>query len=42
MVPVLVAVLALLLVYWFPVRRWFTRWGMTRADRSRAMPGDAS
>jgi len=41
MVPVLAAILAVFLVYWFPVRRWFTRWGTTGADLSRVMPGDA-
>jgi hypothetical protein len=30
----------LIFVYSIPVRRWFTRWGATAADRSRAMPGD--
>jgi hypothetical protein len=40
MIPILAAVLALFLFYWFPMRRWLTRWGATRADLSRVMPGD--
>lgn len=27
--------------YWFPVRRWFSRWGTTTEELARAMPGDA-
>ena len=37
----LVSALALFLVYWFPVRRWFSRWGTTPEELGRAMPGDA-
>jgi hypothetical protein len=37
----LATVLALAVVYWFPVRRWFSRWGTTPAELARAMPGDA-
>jgi hypothetical protein len=36
----LVAVLALTAVYWFPVRRWFSRWGATPEELARVMPGD--
>jgi hypothetical protein len=39
--PKLAGVLALSAVYWFPVRRWFSRWGTTPEERARAMPGDA-
>ena len=28
-------------VYWFPVRRWFSRWGTTEEELARVMPGDA-
>lgn len=28
-------------VYWFPVRRWFSRWGTTPEELARVMPGDA-
>jgi hypothetical protein len=38
---VLGAALALGVVYWFPVRRWFSRWGATPEELARAMPGDA-
>ena len=37
---VLGAALALGVVYWFPVRRWFSRWGATPEELARAMPGD--
>jgi hypothetical protein len=36
----LVGVLALAVGYWFPVRRWFSRWGTTADELARAMPGD--
>ena len=35
------AMLALAAGYWFPVRRWFSRWGTTTEELTRAMPGDA-
>jgi hypothetical protein len=35
------AILALAALYWFPVRRWFSRWGTTPGERSRVMTGDA-
>ncbi len=28
-------------VYSFPIRRWFSRWGTTPEEWARAMPGDA-
>jgi hypothetical protein len=28
------------LLYWFPLRRWFARWGATGDDLSRVMAGD--
>jgi hypothetical protein len=31
---------ALAAIYWFPVRRWFARWGATQDEATRAMPGD--
>ena len=37
----LVGVLALVVGYWVPVRRWFSRWGTTPEELARAMPGDA-
>jgi hypothetical protein len=36
----LAAALTLALGYWFPVRRWFSRWGTTPDELARAMPGD--
>lgn len=33
---------ALAALYWFPVRRWFGRWGATPADLRRVMAGDAA
>jgi hypothetical protein len=36
-----IAVVTLALVYWFPVRRWFGRWGTTADERTRRMSGDA-
>ncbi len=33
--------LALAVGYWFPVRRWFGRWGTTPEELARVMPGDA-
>lgn len=35
-------VLALAVLYWVPVRRWFRRWGATGADLTREMAGDAA
>lgn len=32
----------LVLLYWFPVRRWFGRWGTTPPDLARVMAGDAA
>ena len=35
------AVLALTVLYWFPIRRWFARWGTTDEELARVMAGDA-
>lgn len=42
MLPTLLAILtfAVVVVYWFPVRRWFGRWGATPDEIARAMAGD--
>ena len=32
--------LVLGLLYWFPIRRWYRRWGATDAELERAMSGD--
>jgi hypothetical protein len=34
-------IIALALLYWFPLRRWFARWGATPGDLTRVMAGDA-
>ena len=36
----LAGVLALAAVYWFALRRWFSRWGTTAEEVERVMPGD--
>jgi hypothetical protein len=41
MVLTLLVVLTLAMLYWFPVRRWFGRWGTTREELTRTMAGDA-
>ncbi len=38
--PVLAAALTLAVGYWFPVRRWMSRWGTTPDELTRVMPGD--
>ena len=34
--------LTLVVLYWFPIRRWLARWGTTAADLTRGMSGDAA
>jgi hypothetical protein len=34
-------ILTLALLYWFPARRWFRRWGTTDEQLTRVMVGDA-
>lgn len=41
MLITLFVVLLLTVLYWFPLRRWFSRWGTTRDELRRAMTGDA-
>ena len=41
MLATLFVVLILAVLYWFPVRRWFARWGTTPEELTRAMTGDA-
>jgi uncharacterized protein len=41
MLATLVAILTLAVLYWFPVRRWFARWGATPEDVNCIMAGDA-
>jgi hypothetical protein len=40
MAPILVVILTLAVLYWFPIRRWMSRWGAARSDWSRVMVGD--
>ena len=37
----LLTIASLAALYWFPVRRWFARWGATADDCTRVMAGDA-
>jgi hypothetical protein len=41
MVPTVFAILTLSVLYWFPIRRWMSRWGATPSDVTRVMTGDA-
>ena len=41
MAPTLLVILALVLLYWFPIRRWMNGWGTTPADLARTMAGDS-
>ena len=34
-------ILTVAVLYWFALRRWFGRWGTTRDELKRIMPGDA-
>lgn len=38
--PTVLVMLTLAVLYWFPIRRWMSRWGATRSDLSRVMAGD--
>jgi len=40
MVPTLLVILALAVLYWFPIRRWMNRWGTSPSDLTRVMAGD--
>ena len=40
MVPTLLVILTLAVLYWFPIRRWMSRWGTTPSDLARVMAGD--
>jgi hypothetical protein len=40
MLPTLLAIL-ISVVYWFPIRRWMSRWGAAPSDLARVMAGDA-
>jgi hypothetical protein len=34
------ALLALVVLYWIPIRLWYRRWGVTDAELNQPMPGD--
>jgi len=38
---ILVVILALVVLYWFPARSWMARWGSTPSDLNRVMAGDS-
>ena len=40
LIAIAVVIVAAGLLYWFPMRRWFARWGTTPDERTRAMAGD--
>ena len=41
MLLTLLVMLALLALYWFPIRRWMNQWGATPSDLARVMAGDS-
>jgi hypothetical protein len=41
MAPTLIVILTLAVLYWFPIRRWMSRWGAAPSDLSRVMAGDS-
>jgi hypothetical protein len=40
MIPILLIILAVAAVYWFPIRSWMSGWGTTPSDLTRVMAGD--
>ena len=40
MVPTLFVILTFSMLYWFPIRRWMSRWGTTPSELARVMAGD--
>ena len=40
MLPTLFVLLTFAVLYWFPIRRWMSRWGTTSSDLTRVMAGD--
>jgi hypothetical protein len=41
MLPTFLVIVTGVLLYWFPIRRWMSRWGTTPSDLTRVMAGDA-
>ena len=42
MTALVLAAVAAALIYWFPMRRWFCRWGASSSELVRPMLGDAA
>ena len=40
MVPTVLVIFTLAMLYWFPIRRWMSRWGTTSSEMARVMAGD--
>ena len=40
MIPTFLVILTLAVLYWFPLRRWMSRWGTTPSDLAPVMAGD--
>ena len=40
MLLTLLVILTFAVLYWFPIRRWMSRWGTTSSDLARVMAGD--
>lgn len=40
MIPTVLVILTVAVLYWFPFRRWMSRWGTTSSDLTRTMAGD--
>ena len=40
MLSTLFVILTCSVLYWFPIRRWMSRWGATSSDLARVMAGD--
>src|SRR5580765_8154 len=41
MVPTSLVIVTLAMLYWFPIRRWMSRWGTMLSDPTRVMAGDS-
>jgi len=41
LVPALFVILTLAVLYWFPLRRWMSRWGAAPSELARVMAGDS-
>ena len=39
--PTLFVIFTFAILYWFPIRRWMSRWGTTPSDLARVMTGDS-